>query len=117
MIKEIIRLPSNAFIIINIKNKSIKINYIDYKENTIPFESEQGLKIIDEWVDKWTYIIRSLKKETNNIYFDLTGGFDSRAVLSIFLNTGIDANDMSFNTLQTNLQGNDEDLLIANNNI
>ena len=115
MIKEIIRLPSNAFIIINIKNKSIKINYIDYKENTIPFESEQGLKIIDEWVDKWTYIIRSLKKETNNIYFDLTGGFDSRAVLSIFLNTGIDANDMSFNTLQTNLQGNDEDLLIANN--
>ena len=115
MIKEITRLPSNAMIIINKIDKTFKISKIDYKENTIPLESERGLKIIDKWVDKWTYIIRSLKKQTDNIYFDLTGGFDSRVILSIVLNSGLDINNMSFNTLQTNSQGYDEDLIIAKN--
>lgn len=115
MINEIRRLPSNVFIVINTTNKKFEINYIDYEENTIPLESEKGLKIIDEWVDKWTYIIRSLKKQTDNIYFDLTGGFDSRAVLSIFLNSGIDSNEMSFNSLQINVNGHDEDLMISKN--
>ena len=115
MIKEITRLPSNVFIVINTISKALRINYIDYKENTIPLESKIGLKIIDDWVDKWTYIIRSIKKQTDNIYFDLTGGFDSRAVLAIFLNSGIYANNMSFNSLQTNNQDYNEDLIIATN--
>ena len=115
MIKEITRLPSNAIIIINKSNKSLKIKYKDYKENSIPLESEDGLKLIDEWVDKWTYIIRSLKNITNNFYFDLTGGFDSRLVLSIILNSGIDINNLSFNSLKVNAHGIDEDLKIASN--
>jgi hypothetical protein len=63
MVNEIIMVPSNAFIIINTKRKSLKTYYIDYNENSIPFESEEGLKIIDKWVDKWNYIFRSLKKK------------------------------------------------------
>ena len=115
MIEEITRLPSNGYIIINIKNKSFEIKYIDYQQNTIPLESEKGLKIIDEWVDKWAYIIRSLKKVTENIYFDLSGGFDSRVVLAIFLSSGVDPKDMSFNSFQSNAHGHDEDLKIAKN--
>ena len=30
------------------------------------FKSEEGLKLIDNWVNKWAYIFRSLKKKTNN---------------------------------------------------
>ena len=113
LIKEIISLPSNSFIIINKKNKSFKVSYIDYKENTIPLESEEGLKIIDKWVDKWSFILRSIKVKTNNIISDLSGGFDTRSLLSILLNSGIEINKLNFNSAKGKLHGHDEDFKIA----
>ena len=52
MIKEITKIPSNEAIMINIKRKTYKIDYINYQENTILLESKKGLKTIDRWVDK-----------------------------------------------------------------
>lgn len=63
LVKEIRRLPSNTIITINIKNNSFKFDYIDYKENSIPLDSDEGLKIIDNWVNKCGYIISSVKKK------------------------------------------------------
>ena len=114
MVNEIVLIPSNAFIVLNIKKKTFKIYYIDYKENSVPLESEEGLKIIDKWVDKWGYIIRSLKKKTNNILSDLTGGFDTRLVLAILLNSGIDINKISFNSIN-NVDIYTKDFKIASN--
>ena len=99
MINEIIQIPTNALIVLNIKKKTFKIYYIDYKEDSIPLESEEGLKIIDKWVDKWNYIFRSLKKQTNNILCDLSGGFDSRVILAILLNSGIDMNKIFIHSI------------------
>ena len=115
LINEIKQIPSNAFISINKKKKEFSINYIDYKENTIPLESEEGLKIIDNWIDKWGYIIRSLKKQTDNISFDLSGGFDSRIVLSILLNSGIDLNTVLIHSDEDKVYSHDVDLKIARN--
>ena len=115
MIKEIERLASNSFVIINIKKKRITIKYIDYMESSIPLESKKGLKLIDKWADKWTYIIRSIKKVTDNFSFDLSGGFDSRAVLAIFLSSGIDTKDMPFISYKTNSSGHIEDYRISTN--
>lgn len=115
LIKEIISLPPNSFIIINKKNKTFKIKYLDFKENTIPLESEEGLKIIDNWVDKWTFILRSIKMKTNNIVTDISGGFDTRSLLSIILNSGIEKNDLQFNSAKGKLHGHDEDFKIASN--
>lgn len=113
LIKEIIKVSSNAFIVINLESKKYKIHYIDYKEHTIPLETEEGLKIIDEWVDKWGYIIRSLKKKTDNISTDLSGGFDTRVILSIFLNSGINLNNILISSSKTLCH--EEDLKIATN--
>lgn len=115
LIKEIKKLPSNAVVNINIHKKSINYYLIDYKENTIPLYSEEGVKIIDRWVDKWGYIIRSLKKQTHNIWIDLSGGYDTRMVLAIFLNSGINLNDILVNSVNDDIHVHKEDFKIASN--
>ena len=66
-------------------------------------------------MDKWGYIIRSLKNKTNNIASNLSGGFDSRVILSIFLKSGINLNDILINSINDTKNGHDEDLKIATN--
>ena len=72
------------------------------------------MKIIDSWVDKWGYILRSLKKKT---YFsaDLSGGFDTRVVLSILLNSGIDLDELIINSSNDKKHCHEEDFKIASN--
>ena len=113
LVKEIIRLPSNTFIIINIRERKIKTYYSNIPENTISFGSLESLKIIDNWADKWGYILRSLKKKTDNISFDLTGGFDTRMLFSILLNSGIDLKKLRVHSLVDNFTGHKQDLKIA----
>jgi len=115
LVKEIIKIPSNSFITINIKEKKYKINYIDQQRYTIPFESEEGLKIIDKWIDKWGYIFRSLKKKTDNISLDLSGGFDTRTVLSVLTNSGIDLNHILIRSYGGKVHTYEEDFKIATN--
>lgn len=115
LVNEITKIPPNVIIIINIDKKCYSYYYIDYKENTIPLNSKEGLNIIDKWVDKWGYIIRSLKKQTNNIYSDLSGGFDTRMVLAMILNSGVDLNDILIDSANDKLHVHEEDFNIASN--
>ena len=78
-------------------------------------DSQEGLTIIDNWVDKWGYILRSLKKKTDNFYFDLSGGFDTRIILSIMLNSNIDLDNIYIKSTTDSLHGHDEDFQIASN--
>ena len=71
--------------------------------------------MLDNWIDKWGYIIRSIRKKTDNTYFDLSGGFDTRTVLSIMLSSGVDINNISIRSAKDKVHGHDEDLMIANN--
>lgn len=115
LINEIIQLPSNVFIVIDIKKKAFNIFDIDYKENTFPLESEEGIKIIDNWIDKWGFIFRSLKNKTEIISCDLSGGFDTRTVLSILLNSGVNLNEILINSANDNKHVHMEDFKIASN--
>ena len=115
LIQEVNQISTNSYLVINIKSKTFKIRNIDYEENTIPFESEKGLEIIDKWVDKWSFILRSLKKQTDNISIDLSGGFDTRTLLSIMLNTGIDLKEIYIRSNTDKLHDHDVDFNIATN--
>lgn len=115
IIKEIEKISPNTFLIINIPNQSFKIYYINYGENSVSFESEEGLKILDKWVDKWGYIIRSLINKTSNVNSDLSGGFDTRTILSIFLSSGININKILINSYQEKMHCFEEDFEIASN--
>jgi hypothetical protein len=113
LINEINKIPSNGILLIDIKNKIYKVKYIDYQENTIRLESEEGLKIIDNWIYKWGYIFRSLKYQTDYISADLSGGFDSRATLSILLNSGINLNNIMINSIKDKKHDHEVDFEIA----
>ena len=93
----------------------MKLNSINYSENSIPLESKEGMKIVDKWISKWGYIFRSLKKQTDNVSSDLSGGFDTRTLLAILLNSGVEMNSLRINSYLNKVHGHDEDLIIAKN--
>ena len=115
LVNEINIIPSNSYIVINLKERKYKLFDIDYNEYSIPLESYEGLKIIDHWIDKWGYILRSLHKQTNKINSDLSGGFDTRMTLAILLNSGIDMNNILINSINDTLHTHKEDFEIATN--
>ena len=115
LVNEITKIPSNKLVKIKINEKRIFFHKIDYEENTIPFESHKGLKIIDKWADKWGYIIRSLKKKTNNISLDLSGGFDTRALLAFIFSSNINLNEIYIRSIHDNISTHEQDYAIAKN--
>ena len=61
-------------------------------------------------------IFRSLKKQTDNLYLELSGGFDTRSVFSILKNSGVNLNNIIIKTIEDkNNTFYGEDFKIANN--
>lgn len=114
LINEIELIPRNKLIIIDIKNKNLKFKNIDYKEKTIPINSIEGLKTLDKWYYKWINIIREIKSKTNNIIFELSGGFDSRIIMLFAICANIDLNKILVKSYNDNNHTHKEDYEIAN---
>ena len=113
MVNEIKMLSRNAVIKIDKSNKNLKIDYIDYGENTIELGSDECFDILDNWYYRWTNIIKNLKLKTNKILTDLSGGMDSRLVLLLFLGSEIDLNTIKVCSADDNLHCHAEDFEIA----
>ena len=110
---EIVTLPRDVEINIDKTKKSFELKQIDYAEQSIPLSSKLGMDFLDSWFYKWTEIIRTIKSKTNNIVTDLSGGFDSRMVLALFLNAGIDLNKIKINSINDDKHCHAEDYRIA----
>ena len=109
-----IQLLDRAFCVhIDIKSKEFSFKPIDYKENTLPINTEQALAALDLWHDKWTSAFRNIAKKTSNITINLSGGFDSRMVFMLALNSGMDLNRIQIKSLHDDLYTHKEDYEIA----
>ena len=91
-VNEIELLDRSAILQIDIAKKGLEIELIDYKENSISPDSEEGIETLDRWVELWGNVYRGVAKHTNFIINQLSGGFDSRITFLCALNSGIDLN-------------------------
>lgn len=113
MVNEIIVLDKDEYITINIRNKKFKIDMVTHRENEIKLDSQEGVDLLDTWYKKWIHIIRKLYSEDKPIDVDLTGGIDSRIVFSLFLNAGINMENINVISYREEVHTHKEDYEIA----
>ena len=113
LIKEIKMLPRNVVVSIDENNSEIFIKKIDYKEYSISLDSDEGIKQLDSWFFRWSNFIRNLKSKTNNMTFDLSGGFDSRCILAVLLASNVNMEEVQIKSSTDGLHCHSEDFLIA----
>lgn len=85
---------------IDIAEKSLQLEPIDYKEQSIPLDSPEGIATLDSWVELWGKVFRGIMQNSNFFTADLSGGFDTRAPFLLMLNSGIDCSKVSFHSLK-----------------
>lgn len=103
LVNEISVVPRNQFIIIDKCKKHILFEKIDYKSHSVSLNSTEALSILDNWFYRWIHIIRSIKINTNNIKFDLTGSVESKIILIFALFANINLDQIYFETDDSNL--------------
>lgn len=112
-IREILCLPRNTHIQINIKTKRVNIIKEKITENCIRIDSEEGINLIDNWARKWNNIYRSIINKNFPIEFRISGGFDSRAALGTVMAGDIDLSKIFFFAAEDDLYTHKEDFEIA----
>ena len=113
MINEISFLDRHLQLTIDIPNRDMHIQHLDYKEHTVLPDSKEGLAVLDAWYHRWIHIFREAYVLTDNIEIDLSGGFDSRISFALMVNAGLDLNRIVVRSLNDGLHTHNEDYLIA----
>ena len=98
LINEITMLPRNCIVHIDKESKKLTTEELDYEENTISLDTEEGINLLDEWYFRWVELFRALRKKTNTMRIDLSGGFDTRIVSAIWLTSNINLNNIRINS-------------------
>lgn len=113
LINEITIIPNNYIILIKKDTKILSYtkNELDY--NTIPIDTKEGLQVLDSWFERWVNIIRNLKANTDEIYIDLSGGFDTRILFTLILSSNIDLNRVKIISIKDDKHTHKEDYEIA----
>lgn len=113
LVNEINVIPRNFTITIDKKNKTLDFEEIDYEEKSVPIDTKEGLEILDAWYYKWVNIIRDIKQKSNNLSIDLSGGFDSRIIATLWITANIDFNKIKIKSHTDEKHVHKEDFEIA----
>ncbi|MBR5230812.1 MAG: hypothetical protein IKW00_01035 [Clostridia bacterium] len=113
IINEIVDLESEAYVEIDIAAKTMEVHPVDYGDNTVDPCSPEGIELLDQWYRRWTNIMRAVGRKTQNVNISLSGGFDSRLVFLLALNSGMDLSRVKIHSINDGLHTHDEDYEIA----
>ena len=113
LINEISLVANNQIIEIDTKNNRISRENINLLNSRIDINSPQGIEILDNWYYKWSNFIAYLIETKNDVWVSLSGGFDTRAVFSLFISNDIDLNKVTVYSIPGNLHTLSDDYRIA----
>ncbi len=113
LINEIGKIDRSAEIIIDIPTGKISERMCVLDENTVDISSREGIELLDRWYEKWTSLIYTLIANDEAITVDLSGGFDTRMVFTLFLHPDIDLSKIRINSNSDKLHTHEEDFKIA----
>ena len=109
-IKELMR---NTALRIDKSGLNVDILEKELAERQTDIDSEAGMALVDAWHGKWTAIIADLAVEQRHICVDLSGGFDSRLVFTLFMSSGVDLRKFTVANIKDKLHTHAEDTQIA----
>lgn len=110
--KDIYQLESEKIAIIAIKEKQLLFETIAPRAMQISIDSAAAFALIDNWHAKWNSFINWLCRD-NSVIFDLSGGMDTRATLSVLRKLDIDLHSIMFNSIINDTYTYKEDYQIA----
>lgn len=83
-IKEISQLDKDIQVIIDTNTATIDFKRDKLQKHIYPIDSKESFEILDKWFSKYCSLIQSLYHADINVETTLSGGKDSRAVLTLF---------------------------------
>lgn len=113
IISEISILPQNADILIDINNRHLSIDQRYIKDHCVPIDSPETFALLDEWQSRWSSLLACLLQTGQDVEFGLSGGRDSRAVLSIIDNNKVDLQSICFFNQSGNAHTYRDDRVLA----
>lgn len=109
-VRGIVQLPKNVLVSIKIKEKILECFPIDQHEGIYSVDSPETFEILDSWHNKFSCFLKQAIN-TQNVSFDLSGGFDSRLTLTISREHAQLLRNIRFNSYDD--ENHIEDLLLA----
>ncbi len=83
-VEEITQIDKDMRIVIDKANNSIDLIRDKPQQHIYPIDSKECFEILDKWFSKYCSFILSLYKNKNHIEMTLSGGKDSRIILTMF---------------------------------
>lgn len=83
IINEISELPQGLYLTIDKLSGKLDFHKYEYNNYSIKLFSEEGAKVLDQWRDKYNFLIKGLLDSGNSLEIQLSGGMDSRACFSL----------------------------------
>ena len=98
-IREISWLDRRACVSIDLATAVLTARLRLLEEKTISVDTEEGIRILDAWHDKWAALVRMADRSwPGMIQVDISGGFDTRMALAPVLSAKIDPRHVLFSS-------------------
>lgn len=106
---EIQMLPADALLKIDLEKRALQITYPSIPVNRVSLLSEEGVAIVDKWINIWTGFIKAYLAAGIPMATDISGGYDSRIGLGLLLAANADMDSCG---LQCNDSGGDLEIAL-----